>query len=285
MSWRGSTVEVVNNVLGWANCAVQRRSFDFDDRLASGRHLSLMFQRLAAAMGAWLGAQAVFPVIARFDLEAEIAAFYADYLDAPFREQNGGSRFNNALWLNVIAKTLQPTLIVDSGSYTGASAWALSRGAPAATVVSFDIDLSHLHLRAPNVRYVQSDWSTFDLSRQDTSRALCYFDDHIDQAKRVLEASGRGIGTAIFDDDLSLGAFPAMAGKDGALPKIEFVLDDKLVDGEKIEWMARGRRRSWRVDRGYLDRARAKIAIADRLPNTSLITGIHQTPYRLVALR
>jgi hypothetical protein len=285
MSWRGATVEAANKVLKLVDCSVERRSLDFDDRLSSGKHLNRMFERLATALDGWLSTQVVFPIAAKFDLETEIARFYADYLESPFRDQTGGSRFNNALWLNVIAKALQPTLVVDSGSYTGASSWALSRGAPAAAVFSFDIDLSHLRRRSPGVRYLEADWSTVDWSGQDTSSALCYFDDHIDQARRVLEAAERGVGTAIFDDDLSLGAFPPMARKDGALPKIEFVLDDSLVDGEEIEWTSSGRPRTWRVDRVYLDQARARIALTDRLPNTSLITGIHQTPYRLVALK
>jgi hypothetical protein len=285
MSWRGAFGNVVNQILGRANLSLTRRELDFEDRLQSPKHLQAMFRALAAALDTWLVSQTVFSTASKFDLTDEIRGFYDDYLQAPFRDLSGGSRFNNLLCLNLIAKWIQPLLIVDSGTYTGASAWALSRGAPGAAVFSFDIDLSHLRLRAPGVTYIESNWTDFDFSNHNVRNGLCYFDDHVDQAKRLIEASDLNFGLAIFDDDFTIGAFPAMARDAGVLPKIEFVLDDSLQDGEELVWICRGVRRVWRVDRGYLDRARATVLRTGRMPNTSLLTGIHQTPYRIVALR
>jgi len=285
MGWRGTAAQAANRVLAGANLVLARRELDFEDRLDSPRHLDAMFRALAATLEPWLAHQSVMQATARFDLVPEIADFYADYLRTPFREKGGGSRFNNLLCLNLIAKLTAPPLIIDSGTYTGASAWALSRGAPAARVLSFDIDLSHVALRAPGVRYIESDWTSAEFPGGEARAGFCYFDDHVDQARRLIEAAERGFGLAIFDDDFALGAFPAMARDASVLPKIEMVLDPSLEDGEEIVWLSRGVRRSWRVDAAYLARARAHVAAADRMPNTSLVTGIHQTPYRLVALR
>jgi hypothetical protein len=76
-----------------------------------------------------------------------------------------------------------------------------------------------------------------------------------------------------------------MAQRGTALPKVEFVLDEELRKFQEVTWSEAGVRYSWPVDVDHLDRAKAVIAATERLPNTSLVTGIHQTPYRVVALR
>lgn len=284
MSWRSALLRSVNGVIGAAGWQLQPRSFDFDDRLESPTHLAAMHGAMAAQIAPWLERQTLFVAKPLPDLTAEIATFYAAFLDSPFRRQLGESRYNNCLWLYLLARSIEPDLIIDSGTYTGASSWALSRGAPAAKVASFDIDLSNLKLRLPTVTYVEADWTTFDLAPYAGKKILVYFDDHVDQARRLLEARARGIPLAIFDDDFTLGAFPAMAHDGAALPKVEFVLDETLRDGDEIVWRSRGQLARWRIDRGYLDRARAAVRATERVPNTSLVTGIHQTPYRIVSL-
>jgi hypothetical protein len=137
---------------------------------------------------------------------------------------------------------------------------------------------SRLKLKVPTVNYIQSDWMGIDLSSCDPSRGLCYFDDHIDQAKRLIEAGSRHIPTAIFDDDFPVTAFAPMAHEGQSLPKVEFVLDVRLREEQEIRWLDRGVQYSWRSDGVYLDRAKSVIKSTERLPNTSLITGIHQTP-------
>jgi hypothetical protein len=243
-----------------------------------------MLRDLATSFDNWRSTQEVFEFSNHFQSEEAVSFFYEAYLKSPFRDQHGGSRFNNALWLHLTAKCLQPHLIVDSGTFTGASAWALSLGAKTASVVSFDIDLSHLKNRLHNVKYFEQDWSTYAFSRKDAANGICYFDDHIDQAKRLIEAHERGFKYAIFDDDFQISSFAPMAHDSVALPKVEFVLDESLRDGEIIEWTARGQPMSWRVNKPYLARAKGTIAATARFPNTSLITGIHQTPYRIVRL-
>ncbi|MGH6923667.1 MAG: hypothetical protein ACRED5_07995 [Propylenella sp.] len=255
---------------------------DFDRRLIGTHQVERLHGALAASFQSWRERQTIFEFRSRFDVEAEIASFYGDYLQGPFRDQRGGSRFDNALWLTLIAKALAPSLIVDSGTFTGGSAWALARGAPGARIFSFDIDLSHLRRRVANAEYVESDWTARNFSRVETSDALCYFDDHVDQARRLIEAHERGFRYAIFDDDYPITSFAHIARDASVLPKVEFVLDDDLRDGDVVEWSAEGAQHRWIVDAAYLARARRTIAATERLPDTSLITGIHQAPYRVV---
>lgn len=275
----------LNRMLSVLDMRLERGAgLDFDNRLSGGA-ADEMIRRLAADYDRWAVQQDVFDNLIPFDTAASIEVFYGAYLSSPFRSKSGGSRFNNQMYLHLIAKGLQPAFIIDSGTYQGASAWALASGAPDARVISFDIDLSRLLHRLPNVEYIENDWTTYDLGTLQAGRSLCYFDDHLDQVRRLLEASERGISFAIFDDDFPLTSFAAMAHGGSALPKIEFALDPYFSTIQSVEWVEGGVTRSWTVDKQYLARARGAISRSDRLPNTSLTTGIHQTPYRVVSVR
>jgi hypothetical protein len=279
--WLGRTL---NRTLATQGLRLDYLESDFDSRPLDQKTLSRVFARMGGVFEEWRSGQRMFHQAEIFDATAATEDFYAKWIRAPFRAQQGGSRFNNLLWLYLIAKSYQPSLIVDSGTYQGASAWALAMGAPQAAVLSFDISLGHLRERAKGVIYTEKDWGEYDLAGLDLRRFLCYFDDHIDQARRLIEASDRGCNLAIFDDDYPVTSYYAMAPGPSVLPKIEFVIDPDLSDGQRLEWQTRTGRHAFIVDRSYLDAARARISITERLPNTSLITGIHQTPYRLVAV-
>lgn len=271
-----------NAMLQNVGLRILRKTDDFDCRVIDPWLVDRMISNLAAAANEFLGTQSLFSAKIT-NLLDDISYFYEQYLVSSFRDQLGGSRFNNLLWLYLITKSYAPTVIVDSGTYRGASAWAMSLGAPQTKLYSFDIDLSQLRQRV-NAEYIEADWRSRRFT-DDLSRGLCYFDDHVDQARRLLEAAEVGFPLAIFDDDFPITSFAEMAHDGASLPKIEFVLDEALRHQTRVEWISRGKLKSWIVDRDYLDRARAVIEDTARLPDTSLITGIQQTPYRLVKLR
>lgn len=258
-----------------------RPSLDFESR-PTGHALEQMLKELATAFDSWCAKTQVWPLFSQSDTLDVVCRFYEAYLASPFREQAGGSRFNNLLWLHLLARVSRPTLIIDSGTYRGASAWALASAAPGCPVLSFDLDLGPLRYHAAGVTYVQADWATHDLKGHDLSRAVAYFDDHVDQGLRLLQAADRGIERIVFDDDFPITSFAAMAHNGAALPKIEFLLDASLAAVNKLTWVSRGRNLHWPLDHDLMAHLRSKIAATERLPNTSLVTGVQQTPYRLV---
>jgi hypothetical protein len=273
-----------NNLLGKLGLRLSVIAEDFDARLDQPAQLRRIFTAFGEIADAWLERQKIFPVENSFRTGEILGEFYEEFLKRPFREPGGGSRFNNLAWLYVIAKAMQPSFVIDSGTFRGASAWAFSQaGVP---VYSFDIDMSRIAYRCPSVVYTERDWTSFDWKeRNDLSQALIYFDDHLDQVRRLLEASRHGIPVAIFDDDFPVTSFAPMANAGDALPKIEFVLDDDLRQYREISWLHQGRRHVFALDHAYLDQARSTIADTERLPETSQITGIQQTPYRIVRVK
>jgi hypothetical protein len=259
-----------------------RTSLDLDSFLEPGKYRDAIFRQVAAAADGWLQTQAIAPRRQSFDVEHEVRGFFGDYLASPFRGPNGGSRVGNLLWLNLLAKALAPDVIVDSGTFKGASAWALARGNPKARILSFDIDMSHVLLRVPGVDYIQSDWTQHPVTGQNI---LCYFDDHVDQCRRVREAFERGASTLVFDDDYDVTQFAPMAHGGFSLPKLSFCFDESLQEGEVIAWREGGRRYEWTVPKAELDRVRGMTEHYQRLPDLSTPFGVDQMPYSIAALR
>jgi hypothetical protein len=282
MRLKRMALKAANGILERAGLSVQGTRRDFDARLESPSMLRKMFRQLASEADAWLTRQSLFDPLP-LDTEKEIERFYGDYLRSPFRQRFGGNRFNNLMWLFLLARSYSPSVVVDSGTYQGASAWALRLGAPGVPLYSFDIDMSQLSQRI-DVHYVESDWSTFAFG-EDVSRGLAFFDDHQDQARRLLESRERGFRLAVFDDDYPVTGFAGLTQGARALPKVEFVLDDELRREREIVWQENGTRMIWPVDAAYLDKARETIAATDRLPDTSVITCIPQIPLRVAKLR
>jgi hypothetical protein len=69
-----------------------------------------------------------------------------------------------------------------------------------------------------------------------------------------------------------------------SLPKIEFVLDQRLQTQQEITWTSGGKHHAWPIDQTRLTEAAQLIKATDRVVNISAITGIWQTPYRIVAV-
>jgi hypothetical protein len=285
MTLRRLVYRTLNRVLGAVDLRLDRVERDYDAVPLDDFTQAALLSRMAATFDIWMEAQTLFERRTTFDTKAVAHDFFAAWRRLPFRDRQGGSRFNNLLWLHLIARACDPEVIVDSGTYQGASAWALAGACPAARTFSFDIDLSQLRVRSDQVTYVEADWSGHPLDLAPGARVLCYFDDHVDQVRRLLEAAERRCGIAVFDDDYPVTSYFTMAPTPAVLPKLEFALDPSLTDGRVLAWRAGGKDQTWTVDRAYLDAGLARIAATERLPNTSLITGIHQTPYRIVAIK
>lgn len=276
------TKHALDAILGMFGLQLVRPARDFDSR-PTGHAKDRMLAALVEVFDAWYATSHVWPLLPAADTASAVGRFYDAYLASPFRDQSGGSRFNNLLWLFLLARAVRPSLVIDSGTYRGASAWAFALAVPGCPILSFDLDLSSLAHRSPGVTYLQTDWTAHNFDGFDRSRSLAYFDDHVDQGRRLEESASRGVPWLIFDDDFPVTSFVSMAHDGSALPKIEFVLDQGLENVSELSWVRRGHEIHWPVDRKRLAHLRTLVAATERLPNTSLITGIHQTPYRLVS--
>jgi hypothetical protein len=168
-----------------------------------------------------------------------IEDFFALYPNRPVADNKGGSLFNDCLWLYVLARIFAPRLIVESGVYKGQTSWLFRQACPNAEIHSFDVDLSALVYRDPSITYHQRDWSEAPFPRVDSRTSLAFFDDHINQARRLREAYDSGFRLLLFDDNLPAHNLYATGGP--PVPTLEMIRDPDLPTETEISWVRRGR--------------------------------------------
>jgi len=210
------------------------------------------------------------PAHAESQVAEAVAAFFPVYARRPLPNNKGGGLINDSLCLYVTARLLAPSFIAESGSYRGHSAWLLHQACPAAKIVSFDVRLAQLGHREPGITYCEGDWMLHDLPAFDPATALVWFDDHINQARRLREARARGFRRALFDDNFPVFNLYATGGV--PLPTLAMVMDDSLRDGEEIRWMRHGKTFTYRFDNAHIFGCREIVERYIPLPDLTAVT-------------
>lgn len=247
-------------------------------RMLSPRLRTRQLQYLRRKLGTAL---ADFPDLSLGSIaDRDIAEFLDALAECPIRQQSGGSGVNAALILWLIARAIRSTLVIESGVLRGFTSWVLRRSVLNATIHSFDISFAELQYRTDNIQYHESDWMSVDLRPQDPSRAIVFFDDHVDQWKRVREAAGRGFRYLVFDDNLP--AHALHGDGNAACPTLDMLFDDELLDGELIEWKTEVGQFSFRYDRSLALATRQLVRYCVRLPSLSRCTGYSPANLTLV---
>ena len=126
--------------------------------------------------------------------------FRAIYEARPIRDNAGGMLSTHMFYSWLTAKTLNPELIIDSGTYKGQSAWLFKQACPSAKVISFDVDTSQRKITCEGVEYVDGDFSQYDWSGI-PGKSLAFFDDHQNAYNRIQQCNWFGIKTIMFEDN------------------------------------------------------------------------------------
>ncbi|MBX9876535.1 MAG: hypothetical protein K2X91_16635 [Thermoleophilia bacterium] len=210
-----------------------------------------------------------------------VETFWALIPQAPVRQRRGGSGFNGALQLYVAMRALQPRAVIESGVFRGLTTWVIRQACPDALILCHDPDLSGLRYRDARARYSRDDWSTADLSDLDPAETVAFFDDHVAQARRILEARDRGIARLLFDDDAAGHRIHAHGGP--AHPTIAMIAARADRGGaEPIRWSRNGRLFTQAADDPLLREAGASIARLHPFDDLHGATGY--SPARLTSV-
>jgi len=102
-----------------------------------------------------------------------------------------------AFWLFRLVAELQPSVVVDSGSATGWSAFVMAAAAPEAVVHCFDPYCCPESLPRSAI-YHDRDWTRVRLDLP--AGAIAFFDDHVNQRRRALQSQRAGITHVVFHD-------------------------------------------------------------------------------------
>jgi len=208
---------------------------DWSHRPTSPREVTRLLDAAADTLRADLSASGLG---ADEDVRAIVETFWHLIPTAPVRQRRGGSGFNGALQLYGAMRVLSPRFVIESGVFRGLTTWVIRQACPDAQIFCHDPDLSGLQYRDPRARYSRDDWAGADWSMIDPAATVALFDDHVSQARRVVEAHARGLTRLLFDDDVAAHRIHAHGGP--AYPTIAMIT---TLDGapEPIRWIRNGR--------------------------------------------
>lgn len=213
----------------------------------------------------------------KIKVKTTIKDFFEVYKQRPVVDNRGGSRFHNSFWLYTICSLLRPDIVVESGVWKGHSSWILRKANPSAKIYCFDPCFDNLIYKDNQIIYVNDDWSNYDFKEIDVTNSLCFFDDHINQAKRVREAYNKGFKNIIFDDappvhKLYTFGFPPV-------PTVDMLFDDSVQPGDSIEWMWKDKLVSYNYKFEDECNAREVIKQYKYFPDVSLITQFNSNKF------
>jgi hypothetical protein len=170
---------------------------------------------------------------------------------------------NGTIWLFLLARILNPKIIVESGVFHGSSLFTFRNAVPDAKIFAFDVNFATLLSRLSGVDYRQHDWVTDNVRAQSPSD-LCFFDDHINNCLRIRQSYDRGFRHVVVDDSPDLGEIHQF--RYPAVPTISMIENDKWTEGDMVEWNWNGRR------------LRYTFRIADTFGAKELIDGVYRFP-------
>ena len=92
-----------------------------------------------------------------------------------------------------------------------------------------------------NVSLFKSDFADYDFNEEDLSLSLLYFDDHINTAERIIQASDKGFKNLIFDD--SCGLMGTVERKFPSMPSLFFIENiENFSKNDEILWSKQGKK-------------------------------------------
>ena len=167
-----------------------------------------------------------------------VAEFRDVYLDSPITKNVYGLNFPSGAMLFLMARCLDPKLIVESGVYKGLSSYVLAAACPRASIHAFDPNLREVEHRSRGVTYHECDWMNVELNCAGRA-GLCFFDDHQSQAVRVVQAHKRGFRHIVVDDSWPIEVVTGCGWP--PLPSIDMIMNGPLALGEVVKWVESGK--------------------------------------------
>jgi hypothetical protein len=159
------------------------------------------------------------------------------YDTRPDQKNKGSSDKHRLRLLYLLCRLIKPELIIESGVWKGNSLHLFMHTCPDALVMGFDINLDNLKIPIPfykniaSIKLFNHDWNEYLFTRI-PDRHLIYFDDHVNQFRRLWEAHERGFKYLVFDDNI----FPGLLHKykNPPLPTLECCFIKPWVERYKM---------------------------------------------------
>lgn len=215
-----------------------------------------------------------------------VAEFRQHYLASPITMNVYGANFPSGVNLFLMARCFGGKLIVESGVYKGQSSYFLSCACQGIPIHSFDPNLNEVNYWAPGVTFHEHDWMDTDIACDPVGSGFGFFDDHQNQALRIVQAHQRGFRHLLFDDSWPLEAVIGCGHP--PIPSIDMLIGPPLELGRVVKWVESGKLWTYIHDaemQRLCDQARRLIKAAYDVPSLYRETGVGTTSaYKYVEL-
>lgn len=150
----------------------------------------------------------------------------------------GGIREKDHLNFWCLSQVLSPEVYVESGVFIGSSLHAFIGSCAIKNIFAIDPDIDQLKVPReiiPGLELIgDKDFSQIDFSLSGL-KSLVYFDDHIDTARRIIQASAKGFRYIMFDDSTGLEGICQRLYP--AIPTIPMIMNAEILNpGDELGW-------------------------------------------------
>lgn len=193
-----------------------------------------------------------------------IRDFFDIYCGRKLTDNTHGSGFHNSFWIYLIAKALNPTLVVESGVLKGHTTWLLEQACPKADLFGFDITLDYIEYKNLNAQLLEQDWNTFQFPEFNPENGLVFFDCHVNHAQRILEAKAKGFKHLLFDDNPPVHKiFSHIPG----IPTASMINSGIGIESPDVSWVWNGKKKTRSINLNEVNQAKELIKIHHVLPD------------------
>ena len=160
------------HVLDRWRLVLRKSGQDDDNYILTPHYQERLVNALSMTLAPFVERARLLPGATADRLSPLVRDFIALYRERPVRDNTGGCGFTGSLSLYLVARLLDPVLIVECGTWQGHTAWLLAKACSRADIHSFDIEHANLLHREPRVSYHLGDWRKHPLKAVDPSRKI-----------------------------------------------------------------------------------------------------------------
>lgn len=234
-------------------------------------------------------ARTVTPVLEKItcsslDIEKDIKDFIRYVENSPAADHRGSTQAGSLLWLYLISKNLKPSVLVESGVLVGTSLHCFRYACPNAKIHAFDINLKRLLFEDDSINFHEMDWSQVEVEAE-SENDFCFFDDHINNALRIVQAHERGFKNLVFDDSPNIGELHKF--RYPGVPTVPMIVSENLKDGDCLEWfhVPTEKHLRYTFKEEHVQAARDLIDFVVRIPNIQACSSLNVGIQHFVRLK
>ena len=148
----------------------------------------------------------------RSDMVAHLEEFHELYQHRPIKDNDGGQLAAQLFYSWYVAKKMQPSWIIESGTYKGQGTWAFEQACPNAKILCLDPFPKEVY-KSPKAQYIRGDFKKVDWKLMPKDDCLVFFDDHQNALERVVQCKREGFKYVMFEDNYPPGQGDCMSLK------------------------------------------------------------------------